>query len=330
MTRAEGPPGGPRVSSAPMQSPPAPDSRPPRTVAVVGATGQLGRALVEAFAAAPGWTVRSLGHQDVEIADPQSVARALEPLPDVVVNSTLGDWSRQDDADLALRVNALGPRLLAERCAAGGALLVHVSTDFVFDGEASEPYRESDRTEPRTVYGITKLAGEQLVRAALPRHLIVRVAYLFGPGGSRAKRGTNVVTWLLESGRSGRPLTLVADQTFSPTYAPDAAAAVVRLVEGGATGTVHVTNSGPCTPLELGRAVFAAAGLSPEVRPIGLADLPAGPPRPRYTVLAHDGLRRTGVPSPRPWPDAVRAYLPTLVQPATSPDRSARHQVDIR
>jgi dTDP-4-dehydrorhamnose reductase len=303
-----------------MPSSPSLDSRDARTVAVVGATGQLGRVLVEAFAAAPGWTVRALGHAEIEIADRESVARALDPLPDVVVNSTLGDWSRQDDAALALPVNALGPRLLAERCAAGGALLVHVSTDFVFDGEASAPYREADRTEPRTVYGITKLAGEQLVRAALERHLIVRVAYLFGPGGSRAKRGTNIVTWLLDAGRSsgrgGAPVPLVSDQTFSPTYAPDAAKTVVRLVAGGVTGTVHVTNQEPCTPLELGQAVFAAAGLTPQVKPISLADLPAGTHRPRYTVLAHDGLRRAGVPSPRPWPEAVRDYLSTLVQPA--------------
>ena len=303
-----------------MQTSPLPGPGGARTVAVVGATGQFGRALVEAFAAAPGWTVRALGHAEIEIADRENVARALDPLPDVVVNSTLGDWSRQDDAALALPVNALGPRLLAERCAAGGALLVHVSTDFVFDGEASAPYHEADRTEPRTVYGITKLAGEQLVRAALERHLIVRVAYLFGPGGSRAKRGTNIVTWLLDAGRGAVPVPLVSDQTFSPTYAPDAAAAVVRLVERGATGTVHVTNREPCTPLGLGLAVFAAAGLKPQVKPISLADLPAGTHRPRYTVLAHDGLRRAGVPSPRPWPEAVRDYLSTLVQPAASRD----------
>jgi dTDP-4-dehydrorhamnose reductase len=298
-----------------MQSPPP--SGTPRVVAVVGATGQLGRALVDAFRARPGWTVRPLGHDDVEIADPESVARALEPLPDVVVNSTLGDWSRQDDPEFSLRVNALGPRLVAERCAAGGALLVHVSTDFVFDGEGETPYAETDRTEPRSVYGVTKLAGELLVRAVLPRHLIVRPAYVFGPGGSRAKQGTNVVTTLLDLARRGGPVRLVADQTCSPTYTPDAAATMVDLVERGVTGTVHVTNAGHCTPLELGRAIYALAGLSPEVIPIRLADLPPGPHRPRYTVLAHEGLRRAGVPSPRPWTEALRAYLSTLVQPTS-------------
>ena len=113
-------------------------------------------------------------------------------------------------------------------------------------------------------------------------------------------------------------MRLVSDQTFSPTYAPDAAGAVLRLVEGEARGTVHVTNSGTCTPLELGQEVYRLAGISTPVVPVRLADLPPGPFRPRYTVLAHDGLRRAGLPSPRPWQEAVREYLSTLVQQTAS------------
>ncbi|MGH2351072.1 MAG: dTDP-4-dehydrorhamnose reductase [Chloroflexota bacterium] len=280
-----------------------------RTVAVVGATGQLGRALVVAFEAQPGWRVRALGHDQIEIADRESVARALRPAPDVVVNTTLGDWSRQDDTALSLQVNALGPRLLAEHCAAHGAVLVHVSTDYVFDGEANEPYRESDHTAPRSVYGITKVAGEQLVRAALPQHLILRVAGLYGPGGSRAKGGKNFVTTMLDAARSGNPVRVVAEQITSTTYAPDAARTTVALVEAGVMGTVHVTNRGGCSWCEFAATVFELAGLRPELVPIRLADLPPGPYRPRYTVLAHEALRGAGIPSPRPWPDALREYL---------------------
>ncbi|HEX2325973.1 MAG TPA: sugar nucleotide-binding protein, partial [Chloroflexota bacterium] len=152
----------------------------------------------------------------------------------------------------------------------------------------------------------------------LDRHLIVRVSYLFGPGGSRAKRGANVVTQLLDWGRGAGPVRLVSDQTFSPTYAPDAAGAVLRLVEAEARGTVHVTNSGACTPLELGQEAYRLAGISTPVVPVRLADLPPGPFRPRYTVLAHDALRRAGLPSPRPWQEAVREYLSTLVQQTAS------------
>jgi dTDP-4-dehydrorhamnose reductase len=288
----------------------------------VGATGLLGRALVAGFSDRPGWTVHPLGHDRIEIADRESIARALDPVPDVVVNATLPDWSRQEDADLFLRVNALGPRLLAERCAGAGAILVQVSTDFVFDGEGGVPYGEADRPEPRSVYGISKLAGEQLVRSALPgRHLIVRVAYLFGPGGSRAKRGAHLVSTLLDLGRRGGPVRLVTDQRFSPTYAPDAAATVRRLLEAGVAGTVHVTNRGECSPYELGRYVYEVVGLGPELVPVRLADLPPGPYRPRYTVLAHEALRRAGIEPPRPWPAAVREYL---LQPAD--ERGGRDQ----
>ncbi len=280
-----------------------------RVVAIVGATGLLGRALVAAFRERPDWTVRSLGHQEIEVTDRESVARALEPVPDVVINSTLGDWSRQEDVEFSWRINALGPRLLAERCAAVGAYLVQVSTDYVFEGKSDAPYGEGDPTEPRSIYGITKLAGEHLVRSMLPRHLVLRVAYVFGPGGSRAKRGTDLVTTLLGLARGGGPVRLVTDQVFSPTYAPDAARTVVELVEAGITGTAHVTNRGQCTPYELGQRIFAASGLRPEIVPIRLADLPPGPHRPRYSVLAHGTLGRAGMASPRPWAEALDEYL---------------------
>ncbi|MDQ3699746.1 MAG: dTDP-4-dehydrorhamnose reductase [Chloroflexota bacterium] len=280
-----------------------------RVVAIVGASGLFGRALVKAFQRGPGWEVRPLGHEDIEITERESIARALEPAPDVVINATLGDWSRQEDPDFSWRVNGLGPRLLAERCAAVGATLVHVSTDYVFDGEAGAPYRESDPTAPRSVYGITKLAGEQLVRAVLPQHLILRVAYLFGPGGSRAKGGAHIVTTMLRLAQGDGPVRLVTDQVFSPTYAPDAAQTVVQLLAAGVTGTAHVTNRGQCTPYELGQRVFASAGLRPTLVPIRLADLPPGPHRPHYSVLAHETLQRAGIEPPRAWPDALDEYL---------------------
>ncbi|HEX2034996.1 MAG TPA: dTDP-4-dehydrorhamnose reductase [Chloroflexota bacterium] len=280
-----------------------------RSVAVVGASGQLGRAVVAAFERRPGWQVRPLGHEAIEIADRESIARALDPAPAVVVNSTLGDWSRQEDTEHSLRVNTLGARLLAERCAAMRATLVHVSTAYVFDGEASAPYRESDRAAPRSVYGITKLAGEQLVRAVLPEHLIVRVDVLYGPGGSRAKRGTNFVTDMLDAARSGKPVRVVTDQVSSTTYTPDAAETIVRLVEAGVTGTAHVTNIGWCSRYAFAAKIFELAGLEPQLVPIRLADLPPGPHRPRYTVLAHETLHQAGIAPPRPWPDALHEYL---------------------
>ena len=277
-----------------------------RSVAVLTANSQLGRALVHAFEAHGGWDVRPLFHQDVEITEAASVARALQDPPAVFINTAY--WANEEP-EPALRVNALGPRLLAERCAAGGTLLVQISTDYVFSGESDRPYTETDRCEPRSVYGISKLAGELLVRGAAPEHLIVRVSSLYGAGGSRAKGGTNFVTDMLSMQRAGKPIRVVTDQLHSPTYAPDAAEAIVRLVEAEARGTVHVSNTGACSKYEFARRIFELAGVQPDLTPITLADLPPLPPRPRYTVLAHEALGRLGVPSPRPWGAGLADYI---------------------
>lgn len=279
-----------------------------RNVAIVTGNSQLGVALVPALGGQVGWQVRSLVHAEIEITDRESIARALDPAPDVLINTTHWHGARQEDPEMALRVNTLGPRLLAEFCAQHGTLLTHFSTDYVFDGEASEPYRETDRTEPRSVYGISKAAGEQLVRASAPRHLIVRVSSLYGIGGSRAKGGTNFVSTMLDLARQGKPLRVVADQIHAPTYAPDAAATVLALLEADVTGTVHVTNSGSCSWYELAAKTFELAGVRADLTPSRLADQP-GPPRPRYSVLGHYALGAAGIPSPRPWEDGLQDYL---------------------
>jgi dTDP-4-dehydrorhamnose reductase len=283
-----------------------------RSVAIVGATGQLGQPLTWVLQERAGWRVRPLGHDQIEIADRESIERALDPAPEVVINTSVWHGPRQEDPAMALQVNALGPRLLAEFCARHGATLVHLSTDYVFDGEATEPYRETDRTEPRSVYGISKVAGEQLVRTHLARHLIVRVSSLYGAGGSRAKGGRNFVTTMLDLARQGRSLRVVCDQISSPTYAPDAAETIAQLLDAGVTGTVHVSNRGWCSWYELAAKIFELAGLQPEMTPTYFADEPQDPPRPRYSVLGHHALQAAGIPSPRPWPEALKEYLVQL------------------
>jgi dTDP-4-dehydrorhamnose reductase len=286
----------------------------PRSVVVVGATGQLGRALMRTLAGDKRWEARGLGHEDVEITDPASIARALGSAldrtlgtaPAVVINTA---FFAAEDLEPALRVNAAGPRLLAEWCATHDARLVHISTDYVFSGDATEPYRENDRTEPRSVYGISKLAGELLVRAKLPDHLIVRVSSLYDVGGSRQKRNTSFLSTILARARRGETLRVVADQVQSPTYAPDAAATILALLEAGVTGTVHVSNWGWCSWFEFTEAALERSGLRVPLEPIRLADLPPEPPRPRYSVLAHEALRAAGIRSPRPWQEGLAAYL---------------------
>ena len=278
-------------------------------VVVVGATGQFGRAMVAACREAS-WQVLPLGHEAVEVADRASVAGALEAPYDVVVNATVWHGPAQEDPVMALRVNALGARVVADHAASRGATCVTVSTDYVFDGDATCPYDETVTPAPRSVYGISKATGEALVRASTADHLIVRVASLFDIGGSRAKGGTSFVGTMLANARAGKPLRVVNDQVHSPSYAPDAAATTVALLRRGARGIAHVTNSGWCSWFEMAAAVFEEAGIGADLAPSSLKDLPAGgPPRPRYSVLAHGALRRHGVPSPRPWREAVRDYL---------------------
>lgn len=278
-------------------------------VVVIGATGQFGRAMVAACRGA-NWEVLPLGHDSVEVADVASVARALEAPYDVVVNATVWHGPAQEDPVMALRVNALGARVVADHAAAHGATCVTVSTDYVFDGDAACPYDETVTPSPRSVYGISKATGEALVRAATPNHLIVRVASLFDIGGSRAKGGTSFVATMLANARAGKPLRVVNDQVHSPSYAPDAAATTVSLLRRGARGIAHVTNAGWCSWFEMAGVIFQEAGIDADLSPSSLKDLPVGgPPRPRYSVLAHGALRRYGLPSPRPWRQAVRDYL---------------------
>jgi dTDP-4-dehydrorhamnose reductase len=277
-----------------------------QTVTIITANSQLGRALVEAFGSREDWRVRALTHAEVDITDEGSVARALDPAPDVVINTA---FTFIEEPAAALRVNALGPSLLAGFCAAHNARLVQISTDYVFDGETDRPYRETDCPRPRSVYGISKLAGEDLVRARGPRHLIVRVSSLYGAGGSRAKGGTNFVTDMLAMQRAGKNIRVVVDQIHSPTYAPDAAGTILDLLDRDLTGTFHVSNAGHCSKFDFAAKIFQLAGVEADLVPIRLADLPPGPARPRYSALAHEALRAAGVPEPRPWEEGLAAYL---------------------
>jgi len=275
---------------------------------VAGAQGQLGRDLVALLGGEVAWAG---GRAELDVTDGEAVwSTVVRVRPDVIFNGAA--YNKVDGAETetgrALEVNALAPSMLARAALEVGALLVHFSTDYVFDGRATAPYREDDCPHPLGAYGISKLAGEKLVLASRAEHLIVRTSAIFGRGGSRQKGGS-FVERILEQAKAGRPLRVVSDQTFSPTYSPDLAAAAVALVRAGARGLVHVANQGSCTWHELATKGLALAGIQAPVAEITTAELKLAAKRPAYSVLDTSRYQSLGLPPLRPWADALAASL---------------------
>jgi dTDP-4-dehydrorhamnose reductase len=271
---------------------------------VVGSAGQLGRELVALLGPDVAWAG---DRAELDVTDAAAVdALVARVRPDVVWNATA--WNRVDAAeaehDAAFAVNARGPAHLARAAREASALLVHYSTDYVFDGASSRPYREDDPPHPLSVYGASKLEGERLVAQEGGAHLVVRTSGVLGRGGSEQKGGS-FVERIVAQARAGRPLRVVSDQVFAPTSAVDLAAASFALVRAGARGLIHVTNTGSCSWHELALAALAAAGIDAPVEPISLAELKLPARRPAYSVLDTARARSLGLPPLRPWRDAL-------------------------
>lgn len=277
---------------------------------VTGATGMLGQEVVAA-ARGRGHRVAALGRRDLDIRDEDGIEAAFRiHTPSVVVNCAA--WTAVDDAEsrerAAHEVNAVAPRLLAAACARHGARLVHVSTDYVFSGQAVLPYGEHDEAEPWTAYGRTKLAGEQAVLALLPGAAVVRTAWLYGAGGR------NFVTTMLRAVAEGDTVDVVDDQRGQPTWTADLADRLVAVGESrSASGVFHATNSGETSWYELAREVFTLAGADPRrVRPTTSAALMRPARRPAFSVLGDGRSHELGLKPLRPWRDALRAACSRL------------------
>jgi dTDP-4-dehydrorhamnose reductase len=281
---------------------------------VVGSLGQLGRELVAQLGSEAVWAG---DRAELDVTNGAAVSVVVERArPDVVFNATA--YNKVDGAEtepaVALEANALAPRLLALAARQTRALLVHVSSDYVFDGTATRPYREDDCPRPLGVYGVSKLTGELLVAASGCEHLIIRTSGLLGRGGSEQKGGSFVAR-ILAQARTGQPLRVVADQVFAPTDARDLAAAAIGLVRAGARGLVHVTNAGTCSWHELAIAALELAGLEGPVEPIRAADLNLAARRPAYSVLDTSRYLSLGLPPMRPWREALVDCLPAFDGP---------------
>ncbi|MFD2026056.1 dTDP-4-dehydrorhamnose reductase [Promicromonospora aerolata] len=305
------------------ETPGVPEEHQPARWLVVGAAGMLGQDVVAAARAA-GHDVTGIGRSDLDITDAATVSDVVAG-HDVVVNCAA--WTAVDDAETheaeAFAVNAAGAANLARVTAAAGARLVHVSTDYVFDGRATEPYPEDAPVRPRSAYGRTKAAGEWAVRAEAPDAVVVRTAWLYGAGGRCFPR-----TIARVAGERDR-LSVVDDQTGQPTWTADLAHLIVRLVGAKAPGGIyHGTSSGQVTWFGFAREVVAASGHTTPVDPTTSAAYQLPAPRPAYSVLGHDRLRAVGVEPIGDWAERWKVAAPAVLglsvgagQSSSSPSR---------
>jgi dTDP-4-dehydrorhamnose reductase len=285
-------------------------------VALIGANGQLGSDIVRVWPdsqlARGGDELISLTHADIEVSDEASVRSVIAGLqPGVVIN--LAAFHRVDDCETqpedAYRVNALGVKLLAEACGPLEATLVHLSTDYVFDGNKTSPYREDDAVGPVSAYGISKAAGEYFLRYLLPgRHILVRSSGLYGVAGASGKGG-NFVETMLRLARDGRPIRVVDDQISAPTSTLDLARTLLEVIATGQQGTFHITNAGQCSWHEFASTIFELAGQRPDLSPTTSAAYGSPAKRPAYSVLDNAHLRSLGIAQPKPWREALAEYL---------------------
>jgi dTDP-4-dehydrorhamnose reductase len=280
-------------------------------VLITGAAGMLGQD-VAAAASAAGHEVTAMSRRELDITDPAAVAGAIGGArPDVVINCAA--YTNVDGAETereqAHAVNGSGAGNVARAAAENGARIVHVSSDYVFDGSKRSPYVESDPTGPLSQYGSSKLAGEVAVARAAPgAHTIVRSAWLFG------LLGPCFPATIMRLARERDELTVVDDQVGCPTFTPHLAVALVKLSGAAPTGIVHVAAGGQCSWFEFAEEIVTAAGADCEVKPGTTAELARPAPRPAYSVLGSEREHPITLP---PWQEGVRAHLAALEEVAS-------------
>ncbi len=274
-------------------------------ILITGASGQLGHALQTILL---GHQLVACSHQQLDITQLDTVRAAVQTHhPDLVLNAAAftGVDAAESEPDAAYRGNALGPRNLAIVAAAQRIPLLHVSTDYVFDGTSTRPYHEFDVPHPRSVYGASKLAGEEAIRALNPCHYIVRSAWLYHT------IGRNFPKTMCAQAQEKSEVRVVSDQFGSPTYAPHLAAAIARLIATGAYGTYHFAGQGGTSWFELTRRLYRLLGIHIPVRPVVTAEFPRPAERPRYSVLTT--LQDPQILLP-PWEEGLVEFVRSVQQ----------------
>ncbi len=277
-------------------------------ILITGARGQLGTDL-RRLHASHDWI--SCTRDELDVTEKHQVYALLKQhRPDAVINAAA--YHRVDEceshSDRTFAVNTYGPWHLASACRMFDAKLVHISTNFVFDGEAARPYKEEDLPLPLNIYGTSKLSGEYLVRSTWDRHFIIRTTGLFGRSGGGGK-GYNFIEAMIRAGMERREVVVVRDQVMSPTATADLARVIADLVTTEAYGTYHVTSSGACSYFEFARTIYRKTGVDATVKPTSTEAYGAPAARPLYTVLDNSRIRALGIVGMPAWEDALERYL---------------------
>lgn len=281
-----------------------------KSVVITGAKGQLGHALVEALS--PYFVIHAFGSSELDVTQPDQVRSVIfEIQPDIVIHAaayTAVDEAEKDDRS-AMLVNVRGTEHVALACEEIGAACCYISTDYVFDGQATRPYVERDATNPINKYGRTKHEGELLVQRLCTKHFIVRTSWLYGPGGNNF---VQTMLRLASEQASPSPLRVVNDQTGSPTYTIDLAHFIRELITTPHYGIYHASNEGLCTWFEFAQAIFEEAKLEQQVLPCTTEEFPRPAPRPQYSVLDNKAIVDNGLTPLRPWREALKEFVTKL------------------
>ena len=286
-------------------------------IVLIGASGQLGSALVEE-AASRDLALATPSHAELDLLDTAAVGAYLEHVrPAAVINCSAFHNVDQCEKtpEPAFATNALAVDALAAQCAKSEIAVATVSTDYVFDGTLGRPYTENDAPNPLSAYGASKLAGELLLRRHGPLHYIFRTSGVYGKSGT-SNKGYTFVERVLQQAERGEPLRIVDDMTFSPSYAPHVARVMLDAIARRAYGTHHVAGGGSTTWYAFAMRAFVGAGLAASVEPVSYATFPSPVRRPLFSPLESVTLRGAGIEPPPAWEEGLDAFLAV---------RAARH-----
>jgi dTDP-4-dehydrorhamnose reductase len=282
-------------------------------VVVIGADGQLGTDVVSAFAK-NGDSLSPLTHADIELSSFESVSSRLRDLrPELVVNTAAMHQvdKCELDPEKTFAVNGIGARNLAVVSRDLGAVLMHVSTDYVFDGAKQTPYEEHDAPRPLNVYGNTKLAGEYFVRSTTEKHFVLRTSAIYGKSPCRAKGGLNFIELMLKLAKERGEVKVVDSEFVTPTPTSEIARQMIALSRCDAYGLYHATAEGSCPWHQFAREIFDLTGTKVSLKVAGPNEFPAKVPRPKYSVLENRALKSRGLNVFTSWQDGLSEYLGT-------------------